>query len=66
MSIGRAVSFAAGKVHPTRLYIKLKNGNVYYHPTLMEREQMRAFAIKIKESGSKVQLKHWLRAVRTA
>lgn len=64
MSRGIAVSARHGKKDQRVLYIQLKGGSVYRHPTLMSEAKMAQVCKTIAERDFMVELKHWKKVNR--
>jgi hypothetical protein len=65
MSIGSVVKAGRGKQFKGHLYIELKNGAVYKHPTYLTQEAQHKLLSKVAENGRRVHLNNWDR-VRAA
>jgi hypothetical protein len=59
MSQATVVGFYKGRVCENTIYALIKNGNLYRLNTLVPAEKRREICLRIKESGSRIQLKHW-------
>lgn len=59
MSIAKAMRFRKGKVNETTLYVKIKNGNIYRHPTPMSFEQMKVLIQAIRDNDCRIKLNNW-------
>lgn len=62
MSIGTAVRINSGStVNANRLFIQLKNKNVYVFPQTLSEVAQAALTAKIRAGNGRVHLKHWKR-----
>lgn len=61
MTIGTAVQIECGKKDPSNLYVQCKNKSVYKFNRALTPAGVSDLTARIKSSGNKVQLKHWIK-----
>jgi hypothetical protein len=59
MTQGIAVKIGVGKRDPLKVYIQLKNKNIYVYPHALTAARVSSLITSVQDSGRKVRLKHW-------